>query len=83
MEVLETIREMPLLANVPVAILTSSESPGDLHRTMLVGATRYIRKSCMPEDFLQEVGEGVRELLLLAKEWKVAKMRRESATGWK
>ena len=64
-EVLRQIRNMPKLADVPVAILTSSESPADMHRTALLGAARYIRKPSMLQDFLREVGSGVEEILRL------------------
>ena len=64
-DVLRQIRSMPKLADVPVAILTSSESPADMHRTALLGAARYIRKPSMLQDFLREVGSGVEEILRL------------------
>ena len=64
-EVLRKIRNMPSLADVPVAILTSSESPADMHRTALLGAARYIRKPIRLDDFLREVGHGVEEMLSL------------------
>jgi len=62
-DVLRQIRNMPKLADVPVAILTSSESPADMHRTALLGASRYIRKPSMLKDFLREVGSSVEEIL--------------------
>src|SRR6476660_8117239 len=43
-EVLSRIRSIPELVNVPVAILTSSASPTDIHRTMSLGVARYISK---------------------------------------
>ncbi len=63
-EVLRQIRNMPKLADVPVAILTSSESPADMHRTALLGAARFIRKPSGLDDFLGAVGRGVEEMLL-------------------
>jgi len=64
-DVLRQIRNMPKLADVPVAILTSSESPADMNRTALLGTARYIRKPSMLKDFLREVGSGVEEILRL------------------
>ena len=64
-KVLGTIRGIPHLAEVPVGIITSSESPADMHRTALLGAARYIKKPTMLEDFLREVGQEVEEMLRL------------------
>ena len=64
-EVLGIIRSMPKLVDVPIAILTSSESPADVHRTALLGATRFIKKPPMLDDFMKEVGQSVQEMLLL------------------
>jgi len=63
-DVLRTVRNTPHLADVPVLILTSSESPTDIHRTGLLGAARYITKPSGLDDFLREVGRGVEETLL-------------------
>jgi two-component system, chemotaxis family, response regulator Rcp1 len=62
-EVLKCIRETKRLAHVPVAILTSSYSPNDLQETALAGATIYIRKRPILDDFLNAVGSTVSELL--------------------
>ncbi|MGH9663434.1 MAG: response regulator [Bryobacteraceae bacterium] len=64
-DVLRAIRQMPRFADVPVAILTSSESPLDRHRTESLGASRYIKKSSTLEDFLSSVGGAVEEMLEL------------------
>ena len=66
-EVLRRIRSMPELVNVPIAILTSSASPADIHRTELLGVTRYISKPIALDDFLREVGRQVEEMLLAAQ----------------
>jgi CheY-like chemotaxis protein len=66
-EVLRRIRSIPELVNVPVAILTSSASPADIHRAELLGVTRYISKPIALDDFLREVGRQVEELLLAAQ----------------
>jgi two-component system, chemotaxis family, response regulator Rcp1 len=62
-EVLGKIRGMPRLSEVPVVILTSSESLSDKQRTARIGAARYIRKPSRLEDFFREVGTGVAETL--------------------
>ncbi|MGH7962634.1 MAG: response regulator [Candidatus Binatia bacterium] len=62
-EVLKALRQAPRLVNVPIGILTSSESPVDQQRTALLGVTHYIRKPPTLDDFLREVGQGVKELL--------------------
>ncbi len=62
-KVLETIRALPELADVPVAILTSSESPSDMERTSVLGAARYIKKPSTLDDFMREVGQGVESML--------------------
>jgi CheY-like chemotaxis protein len=63
-DVLGKILAIPRLSEVPVAILTSSESPSDMQRTARIGAARYIRKPSALEDFYREVGCGVEEMLL-------------------
>jgi CheY-like chemotaxis protein len=62
-DVLGKIRGMPRFSEVPIVILTSSESPSDKQRTARMGASRYIRKPTGLEDFLNEVGAGVEEML--------------------
>ena len=64
-DVLRKICSIPRLSEVPVAILTSSESPSDIQRTARIGAARYIRKPSRLEDFFREVGCAVEEMLLL------------------
>jgi CheY-like chemotaxis protein len=63
-DVLGKILAIPRLSEVPVVILTSSESPSDMQRTARIGAARYIRKPSALEDFYREVGSGVEEMLL-------------------
>jgi two-component system response regulator len=62
-EVLRRIRSIPELVNIPVAILTSSASPADIHRTELLGVARYISKPIALDDLLREVGRQVEEML--------------------
>jgi len=63
MDVLQAVRNMPRFVDVPVLILTSSESPSDMQRTARLGAARYIRKPSGLEEFFREVGQGVEEML--------------------
>ncbi len=62
-KVLGTIRAIPELADVPVGIITSSESPADMHRTAALGAARYINKPSTLDDFMREVGQGIASIL--------------------
>ena len=66
-EVLGKIRSMPRLLDVPVVILTSSESPSDMQRAARMGATRFLRKPSGLEDFFREVGRSVAEILATAQ----------------
>lgn len=67
-EVLARIRSIPTLNRIPVAILTSSESPADRDRTSMLGADRYINKPISLNDYLREVGREVEEMLLAGQE---------------
>ena len=62
-EVLAKLRQKPYLADVPMAILTSSQAKSDKHRVSLMGAVRYIEKPSQLEEFLTTVGQAVREML--------------------
>ena len=62
-EVLRRIRSIPGLVGVPVAILSSSASPIDVHRTKLLGVARFISKPIALDDFLREVGGAIEEML--------------------
>jgi CheY-like chemotaxis protein len=62
-EVLGILKKTPRLANVPVAIITSSQAASDKARTYRIGAIRYIHKSAQLEDFLNKVGQAVKEML--------------------
>lgn len=63
-EVLRQIRQTPCFHHVPVAILTSSESPLDKQRAQDFGADRYILKPLELDAFFAQVGREIRELLL-------------------
>jgi two-component system, chemotaxis family, response regulator Rcp1 len=61
-QVLEHMRRSDRWRNVPVVILTSSDSPRDKEQTAQLGATRYFRKPSRLAEFMK-LGEVVRELL--------------------
>ena len=62
-DVLRAIRDRPQFHSVPVAILTSSGSPQDRAQAFRLGATRFIQKPLGLDDFIDQVGQQVRELL--------------------
>ena len=65
-EILRAIRNRAELAEVPVAILTSSDSPRDRRAVNELGVTRYIRKPSELEAFLN-IGSEIKELLMGAR----------------
>lgn len=62
-EVLRILRQTPHLADVPIAIITSSQAGSDKHRTRLMGAVRYIEKPSQLDQFLSTVGIAVKQML--------------------
>ena len=62
-EVLQTIRGKPAMVGVPIAILTSSDAAKDKHRIAVTGGERYIHKPPELEDFLEQVGKAIEDLL--------------------
>jgi CheY-like chemotaxis protein len=64
-DVLSTIRKEPRLAGVPVAVLTSSDSAKDRRWAGLHNIDRYIIKPATLEEFIDQVGTAVQELLKL------------------
>jgi two-component system, chemotaxis family, response regulator Rcp1 len=62
-DVLGKLRRNPRLADVPIAIITSSHARSDKQRTTLVGSVRYIEKPSQLEEFLRTVGRAVKEML--------------------
>lgn len=62
-QVLSAMRSEPSLVGVPVGILTSSEAASDRHRVQLTGSARYIHKPPTLDDFLQQVGDAILEML--------------------
>jgi len=63
MTVIQALKASARLADVPLAILTSSESPRDLEQAQRLGVTRYIHKPATLDEFLTRVGGAVAELL--------------------
>lgn len=63
-DVLKVVRGKPGLVGIPVGILTSSSAPKDRHRGALMGADRYIHKPTTLEEFVDQVGGAIAEMLL-------------------
>lgn len=61
-QVLSELRQSPRLAQVPIAVLTSSQASSDRHRTALQNV-RFIQKPSHLPDFLATVGQAVKEML--------------------
>jgi chemotaxis family two-component system response regulator Rcp1 len=62
-DVLRATRTRPDLVGVPVGILTASDAATDRHRVSLIGAERYIHKPPTLEEFLDDVGQAIVEML--------------------
>ena len=62
-DVLKTVRAKASLVGVPVGILTSSDADRDRHRIALTGSERYIHKPLTLEEFVDQVGKAIAELL--------------------
>ena len=61
-QVLERVRQSPSCGQVPVVILTSSNSPKDKDQSIQLGATEYFRKPSSLDEFMR-LGPLVRGLL--------------------
>jgi CheY-like chemotaxis protein len=61
-QVLIKLKQTPRLADVPIAILTSSQATSDKHRAALQNV-RYIQKPSHLQDFLATVGQAVKDML--------------------
>jgi CheY-like chemotaxis protein len=61
-EVLLKLKQTPRLTKVPMAVISSSRAASDKHRTALQ-RTRYIEKPSQLTDFLDTVGQAVKEML--------------------
>jgi len=62
-DVLQTIRSKPSMVGIPVGILTSSDAARDRHRIAVTGGERFIHKPPELEDFLEQVGQAIEDLL--------------------
>jgi CheY-like chemotaxis protein len=62
-EILKHARSLKQFDNVPVLILTSSQSKNDQALTLQLGASAYIAKPPTLPEFLSNVGSGIRALL--------------------
>lgn len=62
-QVLVRLKNTPHLAEVPIAIFTSSQAAVDKSRSSLLGAARYIQKPSGLEEFLSTVGQAIKEML--------------------
>jgi CheY-like chemotaxis protein len=61
-QILEHMRQSGRCRNVPVVVVTSSDSPRDKAEASRLGATRYFRKPSRLDEFMQ-LGPLVRELV--------------------
>jgi CheY-like chemotaxis protein len=61
--ILVRLKNTPHLAEVPVAIFTSSQATIDKTRSSLLGAARYIQKPSNLDEFLSTVGQAIKEIL--------------------
>ena len=60
-QVLERLRQSPRLGEVPVVVISSSDSPSDRRGALDLGATEYFRKPSTLAEFMQ-LGKLVRRL---------------------
>jgi hypothetical protein len=52
------------MVGVPIGVLTSSDAAKDRHRVALTGrGERYIHKPPMLEEFIDQVGQAIEDLL--------------------
>ncbi len=66
-DVLAQLKNAPHLADVPIAIFTSSQAESDKARSISLGAARYIQKPSGLEEFLSAVGQAVKEMLAIER----------------
>jgi len=62
-EILVQLRGTPHLANVPIAIITSSQATSDKARSARLGVVHYIHKPSQLDEFIATVGQAVKEML--------------------
>lgn len=63
LELLRIIRDLPLMAHVPVAIVTSSRAADDRAESEQLGADAYIVKPTGYADYKARIGQAIVELL--------------------
>jgi CheY-like chemotaxis protein len=63
MAVIKALRASDHLRDVPLAILTSSQSPRDLEQAQRLEVNRFIHKPSTLNEFLTTVGDAVSELI--------------------
>src|SRR5690242_16891562 len=61
-EVLERMRGEPACQNIPVIVLTSSDSPADRADVLRLGATMFLRKPTGLDEFLA-IGAKIKEIV--------------------
>jgi DNA-binding response OmpR family regulator len=61
-QILERMRHSPRCGQIPVIVVTSSDSPRDKAETARLGATQYFRKPSRLDEFMR-LGPLVRDLL--------------------
>jgi CheY-like chemotaxis protein len=72
MTIIKTLRGSARLRDVPLAILTSSQSPRDLEQAQRLQVHWYIHKPSTLDEFLSTVGDAVCELLDSAARFRQA-----------
>jgi len=72
MSVIKTLRGSERLRDVPLAILTSSQSPRDLEQAQRLEVNWYIHKPSTLDEFLTTVGDAVLQLLSKSTELRRA-----------
>ena len=63
LEVLKRLKQTPHLANVPVAVMSSSIAESDQRASYLHGAAIYIEKSSSLEEYLLGIADTVQKLI--------------------
>lgn len=61
-DILKQLKQTPRVRNVPVVVLSSSQSPKDQAETAALGATRYVRKPSTLDEFMA-IGALAKELV--------------------
>jgi len=63
LDILRQIRETPRLTHIPVGILTGSRASVDESRATLIGATRFVHKPVVYDEFVDGVRRAVEQML--------------------